>query len=127
MVIEYLKKMELYPKPHSKKSENEGLSLEIIENLESDLNNGNALPKAYKEFLFLGGEYNALGLDVNFVSEDDSPNNGEDIMACHRHINRFLKEQDINLLTRPYVILHLYDDDGFIFCYTDEGDNSTLR
>ncbi|WP_460220380.1 SMI1/KNR4 family protein [Psychroserpens sp. MEBiC05023] len=118
MIIEYLKSMKNNPKPNKGLSEMRGLTLERIIELELELNQGNPFPKVYREYLYLGGEFNALGLQT--LADGD---NGGDILISHNYVNSFLAKNRINTLERPYVVLHLYDDNGFIFCYTDEGDN----
>ncbi|MCK8482333.1 hypothetical protein [Psychroserpens algicola] len=118
MTIEYLKSMKDNPKPRKGLSEMKGLTLERILELEHELNNGNTFPVVYREYLYLGGEFNALG----FQTLADGKN-GDDILICHNFVNEFLVKNNINILKKPYIVLHLYDDDGFIFSYTDEGDD----
>ena len=63
MEIEHLK--EYSNNPNLKNSTVRGLSIVQIEILELELNNGKEFPKAFREFLFIGGDY--CGLELEFV------------------------------------------------------------
>jgi hypothetical protein len=41
----------------------EGMSLAEILDLENTLNKGVAFPKAFREYLFIGGKFNSIGLN----------------------------------------------------------------
>jgi hypothetical protein len=118
MEISFLQKMKEHPKPRKSMNRDRGLSLDKIETLEIEINNGNLFPKAYREYLFLGGDYNSLGLSIAF----EESKSWEDIPAIKRVATVEMQKQKLSI-ERPYSILHYYDDDGFIFIYLDEGDN----
>lgn len=118
MEIEYLNSLKENLKPRSVKSKSRGLSVERIVELENEINNGNNFPKAYREFLYLAGDYNPIGLDYAF----EGLKNGEDIPAIKRVAEIEMNKNRLSI-KRPYVILHYYNDDDFIFIYLDEGDN----
>jgi len=118
MEIEFLQKMKENPKPHKRLSRDRGLSIEKIEELELEINDGNPFPKAYREYLYLGGDYNSLGLSIAFEDSES----WEDIPAIKRVAEIEMKKEGLSI-DRSYIILHYYDDDNFIFIYLDEGDN----
>ena len=116
MEIEFSYKMKENPKPRKRLSHNRGFSVEKIAELE--INKGNPFPKAYKEYLYLGGDFNSLGL--NIAIEDSE--SWQHIAAIKRVAEIEMKKEGLSI-NRPYVILHYYDDDGFIFIYLDENEN----
>jgi hypothetical protein len=117
MEIKFLKKYEEYKK--LKKGPKiaalgapEGFSIDEINKLEKDLNHGNPLPQAYKEFLYIGGGFNCIQLD-------DYKEN------CFQAV-KFYKEKAAKrgiIINRPIAIIHNLDGALFSFIYLDEGDN----
>ena len=93
-----------------------GLSEAEIVQMELEMNNGLFFPKAYREFLFLGGEFATLELNdygKNTPKGTDFFRNG-------------LKKRKINMV-RPFAILDVLDGECGTFIYLDEGDNPRPR
>lgn len=91
----------------------EGKSLTDIQALEAEFNQGNLFPKAFREFLFIGGNYTAISLGFvngNFKGERD-------------YFDREIRKRGIEI-KRPYMVF-TSNDDGTIwsFIYLDEGDD----
>jgi hypothetical protein len=113
MDIEILKNLEANPHLEPSISVNKPMTLSEIASLELLYNlNGNPFPKAVKELLFLGGNYNWI-----FGSSDEFMQN-------------FIREEmaeDGLVITRPFLVLYNYDQ-SFGFVYLDEGvDNPIYR
>lgn len=90
----------------------EGFSNEEIEKIEKDLNDGNSLPQAYKEFLFIGGKFNSIQLD--------------DYKENYLKAVEYYKEKAAKrgvIISRPIAIIDNLDGALFSFIYLDEGDN----
>ncbi|MGB6093433.1 MAG: SMI1/KNR4 family protein [Moheibacter sp.] len=113
MNIQYLIKMQNTPKIGH--FENNGISESEIEQLEIKM--GVKFPKAYKEFLYLGGEYESIlqswnrGFEnLEFMQED-----------AQKTI------QEVGLTLRPFWCFAEYDSaDSFLFFFLDEGDNPAV-
>lgn len=95
-----------------------GLTLERIKELEQKLNSGKEFPKAFREYLFLGGDFNHLGFD----DQDGTHSNGEDLIALKDYYKEKMHEYKVSL-NRPYVILDSLYGECFTFIYLDEGDD----
>ncbi|SHI41703.1 SMI1/KNR4 family protein [Flavobacterium terrae] len=89
-----------------------GFSDEEITKIEKDLNNGNSLPQAYKEFLAIGGKFNSIQLD-------DYKENY--LKAVEYYKEKAAKRRIV--ISRPIAIIHNLDGALFSFIYLDEGDN----
>src|SRR5437773_741294 len=94
MEIKYLKKMEQNPTIGS--FTNRGLPLEKIEALEKKYNNGKPFPQAFREFLFLGGDFDNIGFEIgdwDYMQEGAKrglKNNGHEIKRpffVFKHLN----------------------------------------
>ncbi|THD32923.1 SMI1/KNR4 family protein [uncultured Flavobacterium sp.] len=109
MEIEYLIKMKNTPK--IKYIANRGLSEEKIEQVESKM--GIKFPKAFKEFLYLGGDYEEIINDWN---------RGFDNLEL---IQEEAEESFVRVglgLTNFFAFAE-YARDQFIFFFLDEGEN----
>jgi hypothetical protein len=62
MKIKYLKRLR---DTKLKRTANRGMSLAEIEKLEQEYNQGRPFPKAYREFLYLAGEFCNLGTGIS--------------------------------------------------------------
>lgn len=91
----------------------EGKTLEEIILLEEELNQGNHFPKVFREYLFIGGKYNALGFNDGI--------NGN-FIGLRKFYDKKLKEYNISI-NRPFIIFHNHEGEVFSFIYLDEGDN----
>ncbi len=89
-----------------------GKTLEEIQEIENEMNNGNPLPKVFKEYLWIGGYENGLGFDDAF---------GNYIGKRKSYLKK-MKERGIEI-TRPFIIFDSLDGATFAFIYLDEGDN----
>ncbi len=90
----------------------EPATMEEIQALEAELNNGTPFPKTIREFLYLGGNLSRLPGTLGIY-----------------HIKRFTKLAKEHLkkaghpFTRPILVFHQLDSEQFVFVYLDEGDN----
>jgi len=107
MQIEYLTQMK--NTPIIKGDENRGISEQEIEKLEQNF--GIEFPKAYKEFLFLGGKYqNCIDdWDTDYLYLDWTQKNIKENMI------------GINLQLKPFFAFAEYNGDFFFF-FLDEGE-----
>lgn len=104
MEIKYLKNMKDNPSFPSYKIE--GISIEKIEALETKYNKGNPFPKAFKEYLFLGGIKGGTGVVDNDFDDLQTD--------CKEDLDRFGYNVE-----RPYFIFDNYDSQYSIF-FLDE-------
>ncbi|SDI48540.1 SMI1 / KNR4 family (SUKH-1) [Chryseobacterium taeanense] len=110
MQIEYLTKMKNTPKIGS--WENRGISEQEIEKLEQKFNV--TFPKAYKEFLFLGGEFqNAIDWDTITEYLDWTQENIKESM------------DEVNLDLKPFFAFANYGNDQCLFFFV-EGENPPI-
>lgn len=109
MNIQYLTKMKNTPVINGET--NRGISEQKIEKLEQEFNI--KFPKAYKEFLFLGGEYQ------NCIDDWNTDYQYLDWMQAN------LKESmdDIDLHLKPHFIFAEYNNNQCMFFFLDEGEN----
>jgi len=111
MDIEYLKTY-FENRNNLKSSHAKGMTLPEIEGLELEMNKGKPFPKALREFLFIGGVSNKLGINTpkNFKTFRDS---------FDKEIRK--RGEDI---TQPYFVFD-NDNDGKTFgiIYLNEGDD----
>lgn len=123
MEIKYLQSMQQNPVLWG--DESRGITLERIKELEQKLNNGKEFPKAFREYLFLGGDYNHLGFDSHGIGYDYknmTTTKGEDFIALKEYYEKKMPKYKVSL-NRPYIILDSYDGLSFMFIYLDEGDD----
>lgn len=91
----------------------EGMSLEDIENLEQMLNEESSFPKVFREFLFIGGKYDGLGINGPIDGAYD---------RMTKKGNLLMQERGIQV-NRPFIIYHSFEGKVFSFIYLDEGDD----
>lgn len=100
MTIEYLKK--IVENPVLDDFKNRPMSIEDIEKLEKKYNNGKEFPKAFREYLFLAGNFNNFGLDDLGEGLDELQNIAkEELDWCNQKIDR------------PFFTFSVYDS-----CYS---------
>ncbi|SDI48586.1 SMI1 / KNR4 family (SUKH-1) [Chryseobacterium taeanense] len=109
MQIEYLKKMK--NTPIIKGNENKGNSETEIEKLEQKLNI--KFPKAYKEFLFLGGKYQ------NCI--DDWNTDSQYLDWMQENIKESMDE--VNLDLKPFFAFANYERDQCLFFFLNGDEN----
>lgn len=112
MQIEYLTKMK--STPIIKGHENRGNSEIEIEKLEEKLKI--KFPKAYKEFLFLGGKYQ------NCI--DDWNTDSQYLDWMQENIKESM--DDVNLDLKPFFVCAEYGNDQCLFFFLDEGENPPI-
>lgn len=93
-----------------------GLSDAEIGQMELEMNNGLPFPKAYREFLFLGGEFSTIQLN----------HYGKITPKGTEKFRIGLKKRKVNMV-RPFAILDVLDGQCGTFIYLDEGDNPRPR
>lgn len=79
-------------------AKSEGLTINEIETLEQKYNNGKKLPKAFREYLFLAGEYFNGGLDTL----------GEGLDQLQEYAKEDLKKTK-QKVDKPFFAFHVYD------------------
>jgi restriction endonuclease S subunit len=89
-----------------------GLSETDIVQMEQEMNNGKTFPKAYREFLFLGGEFSTIQLN----------HYGKHTPKGTEKFRQGLKKRKINMV-RPFAMISVLDGECGTFIYLDEGDN----
>ncbi|MGB3592029.1 MAG: hypothetical protein WBA16_10135 [Nonlabens sp.] len=113
MEIKYLKEYQDYiPAINARKFVSEGLPESRITEIEIALNGGNPLPQAFREYLFLGGAWNNIGMD--------SPEYGR-----YEGFNEYWKKKMAArglMPERPIILYALWEEVG-TFIYLDEGDD----
>jgi len=111
MEIQYLTKMK--NTPIIKGEKNRGISELKIEKLEQEFNI--KFPKAYKEFLFLGGEYqNCIDWDTDY----------EYLNLIQINLKKSMDR--VNLQLKPHFIFAEYNRDQCIFFFLDEGEDPPI-
>ena len=113
MTIEYLKSYE-EKKEKLKKAPVRPCTLEEIQEIRDLLNSGSPMPKAFEEFLFIGGKYTALPLDIEFRT----------IKGWSLYVKEEMPKRGIKM-DRPIAVFHQHEGCCFEFIYLDEGDNPT--
>ena len=111
MQIEYLKP--LRDNPMNGPISNRGLSIEVIEQLETTWNNGNPFPKALRELLYLAGDLCNV-VDYSYSdTQQEFQQMIRDIMAEEGHVT----------ITRPfYVVDAINFGTSIMIIYLDEGE-----
>ncbi len=115
MIIEYLQNFENNKNNFAavRKFPTQGCTIEEIEALEESLNNGNPFPKAFREYLFIGGEMSCLPLDMKYSWMERETKAAKKGLLENRGIQ----------LDRPIVVYNQLDYEQYTFIYLDEGDN----
>ena len=106
MEIKYLKQLKDNPNLKPSIGPREGWELSKIEALETKYNNGKKFPLAFREYLFLAGDWGGTG-----VVNEDWDDLRED---CQEDLNYFGYKVE-----RPYFVFDNYDSQYSIF-YLDE-------
>lgn len=91
----------------------EGKTVEDIEELEQLFNQGNPFPKAFREYLFIGGKFNSLGI------QDGTDGN---IKGLHEFYKEKMKQRGVSI-ERPFLIFDNFEGESFMFIYLDEGND----
>jgi hypothetical protein len=112
MEIKYLTKLKETPKIG--RWENRGVPETKIEGLENQLKI--KLPLAFKEYLFLAGEFNNIigDWDGSFGDLDWIQDQAKESM------------ENVNLSLKPYFAFAEYGRDQFLFFFLNEGDNPAV-
>jgi len=109
MEIQYLKEMKKHPTILG--FTNRGLPMTEIESLEQKYNTGKPFPKAFREFLFLAGDFDNTG--IQFDDFDYLQEGSRDTL---KHANKEIK--------RPFFAFdHINDCEHFGFFYLDDKDD----
>jgi len=95
-----------------------GVSEEKILALEQNIDV--TLPQAFKEFLFLSGEY-CLSIEANALNQGL-----EEYVFRHEQFKENLGKIKLSI-TRPYYVLIELNQHQFDFIYLDEGDNPPVN
>ena len=107
MEIKYLKKLKDYK--GNRTFAREGISVEEIEEIETEFNNGMRLPSSFREYLFLAGKRNATALD-----------NGNGLKWMQSFGKETLDLYEVNI-ERPFFVISQWDNCMmFTFIYLDE-------
>lgn len=107
MQIEILKRFEKIQRIRG--WDTEGMSMTEITDLEALYNGGNPFPKVYREYLYIGGKMNGIGLDEAHGYEW-LYNKSREMLTEH--------DQEIN---RPFFVIDQLDAcEQFGFFYLDE-------
>jgi len=96
---------------HRKYKKIEPCSLEEIELLESQINNGTPFPKAFREYLYIGGHKNGLPISYPYKAMYPSVSTLREKLA-----KRGVK------FDRPFVIIDKHEL-SYSFIYLDDGDD----
>ncbi|HFK5574447.1 SMI1/KNR4 family protein [Elizabethkingia anophelis] len=108
MEIKYLKKMKDTPKIGQ--WVNRGISEQKIEKLEQEFNI--SFPQAYKEFLYLGGDFqNCVEWSTNYEYLDWRQDNIKESMAS------------VNLHLKPFFAFADFEGHNCLFFFLGDGDN----
>jgi len=114
MTIDYLINYDTNKNNNSLRRKNpEGKSLSEIEELEQLYNNGIMFPKAFREYIYIGGKYNSIGLDDGLDGN---------FIGLMEYYGKRMQKRSIQL-DRPYIIFDNFEGESFMFIYLDEGDD----
>ncbi|CDN73746.1 SMI1/KNR4 family protein [Elizabethkingia anophelis] len=111
MEIKYLKKMKDTPKIGQ--WVNRGISEQEIAKLEQEFNI--SFPQAYKEFLYLGGDFqNCVEWSTNYEYLDWRQDNIKDSMS------------NVNLHLKSFFVFVVYGNDQCLFFFLKDGENPPI-
>lgn len=91
----------------------EGIALSEIESMELALNNGQAFPVAFREYLFIGGKFDSIGLSSGIHP-------GYTIKY-----GAILAKRGFNM-DRPFFIFDVFEEAICMFIYLDDGDDPSV-
>ncbi|WP_288459480.1 hypothetical protein [uncultured Chryseobacterium sp.] len=86
-----------------------GMSLAEIQDLETALNEGTPFPKAFREYLYIGGKFNGIGYNDNLG----------DFVGLNKFYKERIKERGLKI-DRPIMFMHNFEGEIGIFFYLDE-------
>ncbi len=119
MEIHYLKRLQQIPKLGE--DELEGINLTAIEALETKYNNGNPFPTAFREYLFLAGEYDYLGGHFDAPGYEWMQEKARaELAECGKTIDRpfFVTDQLDGCTQFGFIYLDENEDDPKVYyCY----------
>ncbi|MGI9581597.1 SMI1/KNR4 family protein [Chryseobacterium sp. RRHN12] len=95
MIIQYMTQVKENPK--LKGFVNRGFSLDKIKQLEKEFNQGIEFPKAFREFLFLAGDFNNFGFDDIDGIKELQEYAQEDLKKTKQKVDK------------PFFAFHVYD------------------
>lgn len=95
-------------------SEDKGISMERIIELENILNQGKPFPLVFREYLYLGGDFDTIGFNGPIDGLYDKMTKGYRL--------RLKERRNINL-DRPIIVFDSFEGESFMFIYLDEGDD----
>jgi len=87
----------------------EGMSLTEIQELETALNGGNLFPKAFREYLYIGGRFNALGFNTGLG----------DFVGLNKFYKNKIKARGLKI-DRPCLFIDNFEGEIGMFFYLDE-------
>lgn len=120
MEIKYLKSLENYK--GNATFYKKGISIEEIEKLEQEFNNGDKFPIAYREYLFLAGDTNALYLDEGNGHKWMQETSKNNIEEYNLDIGRpfWVISQVDNCMQFSFIYLDELEDNPKVYiCYVD--------
>ena len=91
----------------------EGKTMEEIQELETLFNQGNPFPKAFREFLFIGGRYDAIGINSSIDGN---------YKGLHQYYEEGMAKRGLKF-NRPFMVFHDLEGGCGLFIYLDEGDD----
>ena len=90
----------------------EGLSEDRIIEIEAAVNDGKKLPRALREYLFIGGKWDIIGVDGPINGWWDKFQGYKKQLASRG-----------SLPSRPIFIFNVFEEEAATFIYLDEGDD----
>lgn len=117
MTIEYLKsyeekKFEFLDGKSSPNLRVQPCTLEEIQEIRDLLNGGNPMPKAFEEFLYIGGKVTGLPLEINYRTTK----------GWSEYVKEEMPKRGVKM-DRPIAVFHQLEGCFFVCIYLDEGDN----
>ena len=117
MTIEYLKSYDQkkFEFKHGKTRPNlrvQPCTPEEIQEIRDLLNAGNPMPKAFEEFLYIGGKVTGLPLDIEFRT----------IKGWSEYVKEEMPKRGVKM-DRPIAVFDQLEGCCFVCIYLDEGDN----
>ena len=97
---------------------NRGIPLSEIEQLEQDWNNGLPFPKALRELLFLAGDF-CYVLDTGLMESQQEMQEEARLWMT--------EEGQVRVISRPFYVLEVRNEEQFVMVYLDEGDNPNIH
>ncbi len=97
---------------------NRGIPLSEIEQLEQDWNSGIPFPKALRELLFLAGDF-CYVLDTGLMESQQEMQEEARLWMT--------EEGQERVISRPFYVLEVRNEEQFVMVYLDEGDNPNVH